>query len=181
MFDSQLSIRAVSPTMWELTAPLVWTGTKGDTFTVPASFETDLASVPRFMLWRIPSYGVYARAAVLHDYLLVHLVNHPEPALRVTSRDADGIFRRVMHDLGTPWATRWVMWTAVRWGALFNPKRARGRAFAADLPRVLAISLACLPIDIWGALGALASLTLGLPLAPFRPRPVPSRSPLERI
>lgn len=47
-------------------------GVKGSrlTITVPEGFETDLASVPRWLWWLIaPHDPQYAAAAVLHDYL----------------------------------------------------------------------------------------------------------------
>lgn len=177
MFDSELSIRSVTATTWELTQPLVWTGTQGDTFVVESGFVTDFASVPRFMHWRVLPYGPYTRAAVLHDWLITHLINHPDPTLRVTSRDVDGIFRRVMHDLGTPWSTRWTMWAAVRIASLFSPHRARGRQFARDLPAVLGVALVAIPINLPGAVGVLLSLALGAPFSWFRPSPGPRRKP----
>jgi hypothetical protein len=160
MFDSELSIEAASETTWRLTRPLVWTGTQGDTFVVPTDFVTDFASVPRFMHWLVLPYGAYTRAAVLHDYLIVHLINHPDPTLRVPSRDADGIFRRVMHDLGVPWTKRWVMWAAVRAASLFSPGRARGRQFLRDAPAVIGMFLLAAPIVLPGALGVGISLPL---------------------
>ena len=132
-FDSELHIVAAGPRTWALTAPLTWNGTQGDTFVVPIAFVTDFASVPRFLHWLVSPYGAYTRAAVLHDWLLVELEvwarewahrDLPYPANPIganlppaTSRDCDGIFRRVMEDLGVDWATRWAMWTAVRWAA----------------------------------------------------------------
>src|SRR3954470_10153630 len=117
--------------------PLVWTGTKGDTFVVPTGFVTDFATVPRFLHWEVSPYGAYTRAAVLHDWLLVSLAEWAQrnPAQEsggyvsfppANSRDCDGIFRRVMEDLGVPWAKRWTMWAAVRWASLFNARRAYG-------------------------------------------------------
>lgn len=157
MFDSELSIRTVTSTTWELTAPMAWVGTKGDTFVVPEGFVTDFATVPRFLRGIIDDTGPYTPAAVLHDYVLAFLINHPDPLLRISSRDADGIFRRVMHDLGTPWAIRWPMWAGVRWAALFSSKRARGRQFGKDAPQVLAVSLIALLVIVPGAIGTLIS------------------------
>lgn len=160
MFDIELSLRAKTATTWELTEPLTWTGSRGDTFIVPAGYVTDLATVPRFLHWLALPYGPYTRAAVLHDWLIDTRINHDDPALRVTSRDTDGIFRRVMQDLGTPWAKRWTMWAAVRAAALFNPKRAYGRAFHRDAVRVLAIALLAAPAILPGVIGVLISLTI---------------------
>lgn len=156
MFDSDLSIQAASPTTWRVIAPLIWTG-ETDTFTVPVGFVTDFATVPRFLHWLVLPYGAYTRAAVLHDWLLNGLANPAERTRqvaitsageRVTSRDIDGIFRAAMKDLGVGWAKRWTMWAAVRWAALFNPRRAYGRDFLKDSPRVLGISLAILATGV---------------------------------
>lgn len=171
-FNSQLNLVADGPTTWALTVPLVWTGTKGDAFVVPAGFVTDFATVPRFLHWEVSPYGAYTRAAVLHDWLLVELAKWQElrwsgpveswsgwkpPA---TSRDCDGIFRRVMEDLGVPWAKRWTMWTAVRWASLFNSRRAYGRRIGRDLPAMLGMTLLALPVSLPGAFGVLISLGL---------------------
>lgn len=168
MFDSELSIRAVPerPTVWELTAPLVWTGER-DTFVVPAGFHTDFATVPRFMHWLWLPYGAYTRAAVLHDWLLVELARWQEASdggatmawsPPATSRDADGIFRAAMLDLGVPWAKRWTGWAAVRAASLFSRRRAYGRDFAKDAPRVLGMLLLAAPVVLPGAVGVLLSL-----------------------
>lgn len=56
--------------MWIVRAPLIW-ATEKETITVPAGFETDLASIPR-MVQGVPGFaptGLSRRPAVLHDYL----------------------------------------------------------------------------------------------------------------
>jgi hypothetical protein len=65
-----------APDDWSMSVPLTWTGTfRGQIgrLLVPASegepFVTDLASVPRSLTWLVPRYGMYTKAAVLHDYL----------------------------------------------------------------------------------------------------------------
>jgi hypothetical protein len=157
-FDSELSIQAAGPTTWKLLAPLIWTGTQGDTYRVPLGFVTDFASVPRFLHWLVLPYGPYTRAAVLHDYLIEERINHPDERMRVTSRDTDGVFRRVMADLGTPWGKRWTMWAAVRAASLGNPRRAYGRQFARDAPAVAGIAVLALPVILPGVAGVLISL-----------------------
>lgn len=157
-FGSELSIRATTATTWALTEDLVWTGTKGDTFTVPAGFETDFATIPRFLHWLVLPYGPYTRAAVLHDWLIVERINHPDPLLRVPSRDVDGMFRRVMEDLAVSWPLRWAMWAAVRAASLFSPGRARGRGFALDAPKVFGVAVVAVPLILPGVVGVLLSL-----------------------
>jgi hypothetical protein len=170
-FDSELAIQAASATTWRLLAPLVWTGTKGDAFTVPLGFVTDFATVPRFLVWKMLPYGPYTRAAVLHDWLIEHRINAASD--RVTSRDVDGIFRRVMEDLGTPWMTRWQMWAAVRLAACFNSRRAYGRAFGRDAAKVFGILIITAPVILPGAVGVLISLALA---RPFAGRPASARA-----
>jgi Protein of unknown function (DUF1353) len=177
VFDCELSIRAKTATTWELTAPLTWTGRLGDVFTVPVGYVTDFASVPRPLHWLISPYGAYTRAAVVHDYLITDRINHPDPALRVTSMDTDNIFRVIMADLGVPWAKRWTMWAAVRAASLGNPRRAYGRQFLRDAPRVLAIGLAAVPVIAPGVIGVLLSLGMVRLVTWIRSPEPPAASP----
>jgi hypothetical protein len=136
-----------APDDWSMTAPLTWTGTfrgKIGRLLVPASvndpFITDLASVPRSLTWLIPRYGMYTKAAVLHDYLCQTvgketIAVYPTPATAAEDddepkeselitledrSDADEIFRLAMTELGVPWARRWLMWSAVSWTTLWT-------------------------------------------------------------
>ena len=184
-FDSRLSVQECTDDTWRVLAPLIWTGTEDDTFTVPVGFVTDFATVPRFLIWKVRPYGPYTRAAVLHDWLLVELAKwahewstdagrDPDNPDRVkwppaTSRETDGIFRRAMEDLGVSWLTRWQMWAAVRLASCFNSRRSYGRHFWRDAPAVFGILLASAPILIPGALGALISLILAWPFTGRRP------------
>jgi len=156
-FATELAVRAASPTTWALTEDLVWTG-ETQTFTVPAGFLTDFATVPRFLHWLFLPYGAYTRAAVLHDWLLTELADEYNQTPPADSRDTDAIFRVAMRDLGVGWPKRWLGWTAVRWGALFNRRRAYGRGFARDAGKVLGMSLLALPVVLPGAVGVLLSL-----------------------
>jgi hypothetical protein len=177
-FDSRLRVEQVGSGTWRLTAPLVWTGTQGDTFTVPEGFVTDFATVPRVLVWKTLPYGAYTRAAVLHDFLLVELARWSERVERgevvatgtdlpevplADSHDCDGIFRRVMEDLGVPWLTRWEMWAAVRLASCFSRRRAYGRFFWSDAPKVFGImALAAVPTLI-GVIGPIISLAISRP------------------
>lgn len=135
------------PDDWLMTTPLSWTGTfRGQIgrLLVPASsgdpFVTDLASVPRSLTWLIPRYGMYTKAAVLHDYLCqtvgketIEVFATPATAakraappgepqvIRLEDRsDADEIFRLAMTELGVPWARRWLMWSAANLATLWT-------------------------------------------------------------
>jgi len=94
-----------------LAEDLVYEGNQ-DTFVIPAGFITDFASVPR-ILWNLfPPYGKYTKAAVVHDY---HYINQG-----ISREDADGIFRRMMRELGVGYVRRYLMWAAVRIGGRYR-------------------------------------------------------------
>jgi hypothetical protein len=118
---SELVVKQIDEENWELRTALSYTGTK-DAFDVPVGQKTDFASVPRSFVWFLPRYGGYTMAAILHDYLW---------RVRAASGemdwvDADGVFRRAMRELRVPFLRRWIMWSAVRWGALLKPRGRRG-------------------------------------------------------
>lgn len=124
---------------WSLTQPLVYAG-RAEQWVVPVGFESDFASVPVPVRWLIPADGPWTAAAIVHDWFCDVGIT----AGVITSRDADGVFRRMCRELGTPVLRRWVMWAGVRWGALANPVRRPG--FARDLPVVLLVSVAAAPL-----------------------------------
>jgi hypothetical protein len=140
-FDSPLVVRRASDQLWEVLEPIVYHGRR-DTFVVPAGFLTDFASVPRVVVWLIPRFGRYTPAAVLHDWLVTTGLTTGV----VSSRDADGLFRRVLRELGVPPVRRWLMWVGVRWGALVSPLRRPG--WWPDAPRVLALSVLAAPLVV---------------------------------
>jgi len=113
---SRVDVEEVSDKEWRLLSGLKYDGQR-ESFTVPVGAMTDFASVPRPLVWFLPRYGRYTKAAVLHDYLWRTLV----PAHEISLPDADGIFRRAMRELGVPFLRRWLMWGAVRLGALKKP------------------------------------------------------------
>ncbi|MFR9753090.1 DUF1353 domain-containing protein [Nocardia sp. 004] len=98
-------VEGIDAEFWRVTEPLIYRGATEE-FVVPVGFRTDFASVPRALVWLIPRYGIYTRAAILHDYLLRSQV--------VSVAAADGIFRRSMRELGVSMPRRWMMWAAVR-------------------------------------------------------------------
>jgi hypothetical protein len=112
-----------------------------DVITIPSDFGTDLATVPRVFWALIPPQGAYESAAVLHDFGCVALT---DGSCLLSSRDVDGLFRRVMREGGVGFINRWIMWCGVRWGALANPARRAG--WWRDAPLVVGISAAVLAV-----------------------------------
>jgi hypothetical protein len=107
--------------VWRLLDPLYWMADSGDTspmITVPAGFETDLASIPRLARGLIPSSGPWQRAAVIHDWLYATQGSWglAPPHFKLTRAQADNVFRDAMAAAGVNWITRQAMWTAVRIG-----------------------------------------------------------------
>ena len=112
---STVDVRQIDDQDWKVLRALTYHASTDD-FEVPVGEHTDFASVPREFVWFIPRYGRYTKAAILHDYLCSVCV----PAGRVSRIEADGIFRQAMRQLGVPFLRRWIMWAAVRLGALTN-------------------------------------------------------------
>jgi hypothetical protein len=83
---------------------------------VPAGFQTDFASIPRFF-WRIlPPWGKYSKAAVVHDYIYA-------TQGRYNRQTADTVFNELMRDLKVVSWRRAIIYYAVRlfgWLAWMN-------------------------------------------------------------
>lgn len=130
-------VEPVSPVLWRLEEEVRYIGDR-DEFIVPKGYVTDFATVPRIAVWLIPRFGSFTKAAILHDFLLTHCV----PSGRVSSVDADGLFLRALRELRVPSYRRMLMWTGVRWAALFSSTRRPG--WLRTFPRVLLGTLAFL-------------------------------------
>jgi len=129
-----VDVREMDDVNWSLLRQLDYQA-KDEVFHVPVDELTDFASVPRIFVWFLPRYGRYTKAAILHDYLCRRKV----PDGVVSRLDADGIFRRAMRDLEVPFLRRWIMWAAVRWGAVGTSQNRKG--WGREAWRVLPISL----------------------------------------
>jgi hypothetical protein len=149
--SGEVVVRRCGDDAWELVEDLVYEG-RWDRFVVPASFVTDFATVPRVAVWLIPRFGRWTPSAILHDYLLEVGI----PTGIITSRDADGIFRRILRELGVSGPRRWIMWCGVRYGALGSPRRRPG--WWRDFPRVALITALAAPIVVPPAVLVLAAL-----------------------
>jgi hypothetical protein len=151
--DSSVDVQQIDDREWRLLSELRYEG-KTQSFIVPVGTATDFASVPRAFVWFLPRYGRYTKAAILHD----HLWRVAVPAGELTLPDADGIFRRAMRELEVPFLRRWLMWAAVRIGALTKPAGTTG--WLRQSWQVLPLLLFALPLVVLP--GALILVALGL-------------------
>lgn len=147
--SARMIVEQLDDVNWRLHQPFSYSGAH-ETFDVPLGQGTDFASVPRVFVWFLPRYGRYTKAAILHDYLW------RERAAKglMAYVDADGLFRRAMADLGVPFLQRWIMWGAVRWGALVKPGGRRG--WWGQAPKLFLVTLAAAPVLVPAAVVGLA-------------------------
>jgi uncharacterized protein DUF1353 len=136
---STVDVRQIDDQDWKVLRALTYRASTED-FEVPVGEHTDFASVPREFVWFIPRYGRYTKAAILHDYLCSKVV----PAHTISRIEADGIFRQAMRELGVPFLRRWIMWAAVRLGALTNS--AGREKWWTEAWRVALIAAVALPV-----------------------------------
>jgi hypothetical protein len=150
---AKVVVEQVDDTNWKVREGFGYRG-KTESFSIEVGAETDFASVPRIFVWFLPRYGRYTLAAILHDYLWRERASTGS----MEYIDADGMFRRAMRELEVPFLRRWIMWAAVRWGALLKTGGRRG--WWREAWRVLIVSIVAIPFVLPPALvvgGALAA------------------------
>lgn len=142
---STAAVEELDARRWVLLEPLEYKG-KIESFTVPKGFKTDFATVPVVFTWLVPRYGLYTKAAILHDYLYDTKV--------VNKADADGIFRRVMRELGVSFLRRWMMWAAVRTTSGLKAAKPSEiiQWILVAIPSVLFLAIPSLVVLIWLAI-----------------------------
>jgi hypothetical protein len=122
--SAEAVVRQVGPATFKLREPFKYVD-DGRRFDVPMEDISDFASVPTFLTWLIPRYGRHTLAALLLDHLQKHRsdrgkgTDESDPE-RVTSEEADTIFRVAMHYSRVPFVRRWVMWAAVGLRTVFT-------------------------------------------------------------
>ena len=173
-------VREIDDSHWELVEPITYQGNT-DTWTIEPGFKTDFASVPRPLVWLIPRYGRYTKAAILHDFLWI------TPA--VSRADANGVFRRAMRELGVPFVRRWMMWGAVGLASTVKDPGGELRPgilhvvglFAVVLPSLAFVAAPFVVVSFWLLLDFVVE-TLAYPLAwvTNRFKPVGRRTRVNR-
>jgi hypothetical protein len=158
-------VKEIDERFWELVDPITYDG-NAESFTVPAGFRTDFASVPRPLVWLLPRYGAYTKSAILHDFLCT--------TAPVSRADADGLFRRSMRELGVPFLRRWMMWAAVRLASHLSNAGPREVAvwLIAAIPSLAFVIVPGLVILVWLFLFWLVELICYLALKPVSRKPV---------
>lgn len=95
-----------------LREPIKWSPDQGqeslNSVSVPVGFVTDFASIPRIFWSLLPPDGIYAYAAIIHDYLYWQQITKRE--------DADLIFKHVMEDFKVSTVMVEIIYSAVRLG-----------------------------------------------------------------
>lgn len=138
-------------------APVVWTGTGGDTVTVPAGYVSDLGTVPRVVRAILPHDGPAARAFLVHDVLVSAIRAGERAPFGFDAVDTDNVLRVILAELGVG-PVRWIYWEGVRCGALGSAERRAG--FGRTLPAFLALALPALIVCLPAAAGAVVSRLL---------------------
>ena len=97
--------------VWKLTSPLIYDSDLIGRVVVPAGFETDLASVPRFPIVYMFWGGKAHREGVLHDYLW-----RVDSIPSVSYSQGNAVFFEAMECRGKPVYVRYPMW----WGVVLG-------------------------------------------------------------
>lgn len=98
---------------WQLVEDLVYDSDAYGLIVVPAGFVTDFASTPAALWARIPPWGVYGQATVLHDQ--VYWV-HGTGRRPMTREEADALLLEAMVALNVDVDLRLMIHTGVRIG-----------------------------------------------------------------
>jgi hypothetical protein len=122
---------------WRLVADLIYQSDVAKlTFTVPAGFVTNFASVPRIPIVYELAGDTSSEAATVHDFLYT---THP-----VNRATADDVLREASKATGVPDWRRQIMWAGVRvfgwshWGtAATDPSSSATKAAVQPVPESL--------------------------------------------
>jgi len=87
---------------------------------IPTGFLSDGASIPR-IFWNIFSpFGLYLKAALIHDFLYS---KDSDEIFKCDRSTADLIFKEAMFNLGIGWVKRETIYRAVRLGGWMSYKK----------------------------------------------------------
>jgi len=127
-------------------------------FVVPkddAESTYDLTSIPGYLTWLVPKYGLHTAAVLLHDDW-VESTTPPTERARY-----DWMFRDALGDLKVPFLRRWTLWAGTNIGT--RQKRSKLEKYASWLwVAVLAISSAIFWWDRLASVSEWDPITWGL-------------------
>jgi hypothetical protein len=136
---------------FEMYQRMIYLGAREE-FVIPAGMPTDLASVPAPMTWLISRYGGgVTRCAILHDALCRGLATDiTGRPVTVSRRDADGLFRRALVDVGASPLRADLMWAAVRLESrMSDATPAEQREIIRLAPKAAVLLAPSLPVLWW--------------------------------
>src|SRR5262245_18406850 len=158
--DARFGLEQIGDDRFRLTGPLHYAGRAGS-YDVPA-FDTDLASIPRFMSWFASRHGRHTPAALLHDYLIPGGPDDPVPP-PVPRHEADDTFRVVLDELGVPLVRSRIMWS----GVTFATRLGSGAASLIGMVVWLVAAVAGTVVLVWSLATGRAGVAVVAALAPL--------------
>lgn len=115
-FTKPLIVRVDSPNHFTLMEEFEYyrEGNKNDIIKIPKGFDTDFASIPRFLWSYLPPFGTkrnpYFNASLLHDFVYDEICDYPISG----RKEADKIFLEAMKAIGIKWYVRYTLYYAAR-------------------------------------------------------------------
>ena len=110
------------PNRWKTARLYTWFSKRLDrVIKIAEGFETDLASIPRPLLWLVDDDDI-AESAVVHD----HIYRNPAIYPNVTRKQADKVMGDILKKNGQSCWVRWVVYRGVRLGGRGAWKKWRG-------------------------------------------------------
>jgi len=109
-FLTPLIVKSIPNGYWVVEASLLYVDSHYGLITVEKGFETDLASIPKFIRSIVdPSAPYIKEPAVVHDWIY-----RGYTAKTFNRKDADRLFYRGMRSNGISWIKAKIMYWAVR-------------------------------------------------------------------
>jgi len=89
----EVSLKLIGKNKWETLEPIPFSIVSPfyKSGYVPSGFNTDMASIPRLFWSVLPTYGKYAKSAIIHDYALKILSRNKADMIFKTSLKRDNV------------------------------------------------------------------------------------------
>lgn len=110
---TQIPLIQIADREWETINPVRWCDWRRPVrVEIQPGYRFDLASVPRGMWWLIAPFELSTLAPLIHDYLYEH--KGRSQLCRLTRRQVDRVFLRIMRHEGVGRTRRTLAYLAVR-------------------------------------------------------------------